>query len=117
MKVTKQILFSVLLSIITFSCNTAANKVTLSPEMEDFVNMFDGKFTGVTNAIQKYANAPDLNTQDMDTKDLKRPDVTAVSEENGNTCYTLLTNDGLKDCKYIICWKDKKIVSISDITQ
>lgn len=117
MKNIRRTLLLIMVSVAVYSCNTNTGKVELSPEMQDFVNMFDGKYTGVTNAIQKYAASTDIPTQDMDTKDLSKPSVTAKSEENGNTCYTISTNDGIKDCIYSICWKDKKIISITDITQ
>ena len=76
----------------------------------------DGKYQSVTDAISKFASKSDLNTADMDTKDLRDPVITNASVSDSSTCYTIKTNDGAKDCQYEICWRNGKIISISDKT-
>lgn len=100
---------------LLFSCSSANQNI--SAEMSDFIKTFDGKYTGVTAAIEKYEAVPHLDTKDMDTKDLKEPKVTASRNENGEDCYLLVANDGIQDCSYWICWKDKKIVSIEEVVK
>ena len=100
-----------------YSCSSSnTTDVKTTPEMEEFMKALDGKYQSVTDAISKFAAKPDLNTADMDTKDLRDPVITNASVSDSSTCFTIKTNDGAKDCQYEICWSNGKIISIADKT-
>ncbi len=105
-------------SLFTFSISGCGSSnttdVKTTPEMEEFMKALDGKYQSVTDAITKFAVKPDLNTADMDTKDLRDPVIISASVNGGSTCYTIKTNDGAKDCQYELCWENGKISSITD---
>ena len=106
--------FTIILMQACSSSNTTDVKTT--PEMEQFMKTLDGKYQSVTDAIIKFAVVPDLNTADMDMKDLRDPVIISASQSDSSTCYTIKTNDGAKDCQYELCWKAGKIISITDKT-
>ena len=112
--ITTGLLFFAFIIIFVSCKNRNLSKVKTTPEMEEFMSMLDGKFQSVTDAIGRYASAPDLNTADMDTKDLRDPEIISAYLQDNQTCYTLKSNDGASDCLYQLCWVDGKIVSISD---
>ena len=104
-----------LFAFILIGCNsTNKTEVKTTPEMEEFMKAMDGKYESVTAAITKFASKPDLNTADMDTKDLRDPEIISASVNGTSTCYTLKSNDGAKDCEYELCWENGKIISITD---
>ena len=101
--------------LILFSCKSSnTTDVKATPEMESFMSSLDGKYESVTSAIQKFAVKPDLNTADMDMKDLRDPIIINASVSDTSTCYIIKTNDGAKDCQYELCWNNGKIISITD---
>ncbi len=106
--------FAIILLQACSSSNTTDVKTT--PEMEEFMKALDGKYQSVTDAITKFAAKSDLNTADMDTKDLRDPVIINARVSDSTTCYTIKTNDGAKDCQYEIGWNNGKIISITDKT-
>lgn len=117
----KKIIFiatSLCITIILMQACSSSNTtdVKTTPEMEQFMKTLDGKYQSVTDAIIKFAVVPDLNTADMDMKDLRDPVIISASQSDSSTCYTIKTNDGAKDCQYELCWKAGKIISIIDKT-
>ncbi len=103
--------------VIMFACNSSnTTDVKTTPEMEEFMNSLDGKYESVTAAIQKFAKTSDLNTADMDMKDLREPIIISAHVNDSTTCYLIKTNDGAKDCQYELCWNNGKIIGIADKT-
>ena len=85
---------------VLFSCNSSnTTDVKTIPEMEQFMLALDGKYQSVTDAIKKNSVKPELNTADMDMKDLRNPVIILANVSDSSTCYTIKTNDGAKDCK------------------
>ncbi|HAP01336.1 MAG TPA: hypothetical protein DCQ93_05360 [Bacteroidetes bacterium] len=117
----KKIFFTsstIILFLIFQSCGQKNNSnVKLTPEMENFMSMLDGKYQSVDAAIQKYRSSDTLRTQDMDIKDLQNPEVQDGRTDGKQTCYDLKVNDKAKDCVYELCWENGKIISITDKTE
>jgi hypothetical protein len=108
------IALSFLTSIIMLSsCGGKGEKkaaaVTVSTEMQDFMNNLNGRSASVTAALETFAK-PGLDKKDMDMYDLKEP---KVLEATGN-CYLLQCASGLTKRKYNICWEGGKISSVED---
>lgn len=83
--------------------------VQVSPEMQDFMNNFNGRSASVTVALEQFGKAG-LDDKDMDLYDLKEP---KVLEATGS-CYLLQCTAGMTKRKYNICWEGGKISSVED---
>lgn len=101
----------VIVSVVT-SCGGKGDKktaVTVSTEMQDFMNNLNGKSESVVVALQQFGK-PGLDTKDMGMYNLEKP---KVLEATGN-CYLLECGSGLTKRKYNLCWEGGKISTIED---
>jgi len=103
-------LFVIIAGVFMLSnCGGGGSDVELSPEMQQFVGMFDGSSAGVSAALAKYA-VDELKEDDMGMYDLKDPIVTAREGD----CYTLEVAAGITTRIYSVCWAEGKISKIED---
>ncbi len=103
-------LFVVLTAMFALSSCGGEKKVEQSPEMAEFVGMIKGQSSDVVAALSKFAATDDLKTHDMTFYNLQEPKVTA---KNGD-CYTVDFKAGITVRTYDFCWKDGKIVKITE---
>jgi hypothetical protein len=89
------------------------NIADMSDEMRDFISQFNGTRDAVEAALAKYAVGVDADG--MDFYALEQPAVTKKEEIDGAVCNTLSTTSGAIRRRYLICWKDNKVVSIKDL--
>ncbi len=95
-----------------FALNSCGGEkqIEQSPEMAKFVGMIKGESSDVVAALSKFAATDDLKTHDMTFYNLKEPKVKA---KNGD-CYTVDFKSGITVRTYEFCWKDGKIVKITE---
>lgn len=91
------------------------NGTKVSAEMKDFMKMLDGTEKGVGAALKKFA-ADGVDTSDMDGILVREPKVTKTETKDGQTCYTIAVKTGLLDRTYLVCWKDKKIQKLKQLS-
>lgn len=110
--------FAPALAVACFTLTAAARpdpKVQVSPEMKDFMKGLDGTEKGVNAALKKYA-AEGVDTSKMAGIMVREPKVTKAETKGGMTCYTMDCKTGILDRTYLICWKDKKIREIKQLS-
>lgn len=92
------------------SCGGSGSSVEVQPEMQAFMQMFDGTYQKVEAALNEYA-VDELKKHDISMYDMSEPKVTA-KEDN---CYTMEAKAGMTVRVYKICWTDAKISGIEFI--
>ncbi len=93
--------------------SSKTNKV--SAEMRDFMKQLDGKEEHVNAALKKYA-AEGVDTTEMSYILVSNPKITKTETKEGMTCYTMACKTGLAERVYLICWKDKKIQKVKQLS-
>lgn len=94
------------------SCGGKGDKkpaVTVSAEMQDFMNNLNGRSESVVVALQQFGKEG-LDTKDMGMYNLEKP---KVLEATGS-CYLLECTSGLTKRKYNLCWEGGKIATVED---
>jgi hypothetical protein len=87
----------------------------VSTEMKDFMKQLNGNEKSVNAALKKYA-APKVDTSDMEGIQVREPRVTKTEAKDGQICYTIAVKTGILDRTYLICWKDKKIQKLKQLS-
>ncbi len=87
----------------------------VSAEMRDFMKQLDGKEEHVNAALKKYA-AEGVDTTDMSYTLVRDPKVTKMESKEGMTCSTMACKTGIAERVYLICWKDKKIQKVKQLS-
>jgi hypothetical protein len=87
----------------------------VSAEMKDFLKQLNGNEKSVNAALKKYA-APKVDTSAMEGIMVREPKVTKTEVKDGQTCYTIAVKTGILDRTYLICWKDKKIQKLKQLS-
>jgi len=85
--------------------------IVVSPEMEEFMGMFDGTYQKVEEAIAKFASTEEMKEDEMGMYDMSEPGI--VSAEGD--CYVMEAKAGMTIRVYKLCWADGKIASIEFI--
>ncbi len=96
------------ITILITSCG--GTSIEISPEMSSFNAMMKGSHEDVVNAVEKYASDEKLNDNDIVYFGLSNPEV----KERIQDCYIVDYEAGVTIRTYEICWKEGKIVSISE---
>jgi hypothetical protein len=91
------------------------SKAKVSAEMRDFMKSLDGNGKHVDEALKKYA-AKDVDTSDMSSIGVRDPKITNTETKDKMTCYTMSCKSGILDRVYLICWKDKKIQKLQQLS-
>jgi hypothetical protein len=90
-------------------------EVKVSAEMKDFMKHLDGTEKGVAAALKKHA-ADGVDTSAIAGIQVREPKATKVEMKDGQTCYTMAVKTGILDRTYLVCWKDKKIRKIKQLS-
>jgi hypothetical protein len=106
--VTTLVIFTFVIFLFS-GCGGKKDKVQMSKEMQEFVQMFKGKSTDVTAALQKFA-IDSLKINDMGMFDLENPKVLTKEAD----CYTFECKAGMTVRTYKVCWENGKINKIED---
>lgn len=85
-----------------------ATPITISAEMEDFMSIFNGKASGVQNAVEKYVD-PKLFGYDIGEYNLENPVITSQTGD----CYTMESEYSETIRVYEICWSASQINNIT----
>ena len=88
----------------------SGSDLKVSAEMKDFVSAFNGKSTTVEAQLAKYASSEEIKNHDMGMYNLESPEVIAAEGD----CFTVKCKSGMVENTYVVCWKDKKIASITE---
>jgi hypothetical protein len=92
--------------------------VNPSKEMKEFMRSFDGSNLTIMNSLEKFKESANVNTDDLETKDLKKPEILEQRQENGFDIYVLKASDMERSYVYDIYWQKGKIAKcIEDITR
>lgn len=91
------------------------DRAKISTEMRDFMKRLDGTEKSVNGALLKYA-AAGVSTSAMDGIRVREPKVTATEVKDGMTCYKMACKTGILDRVYLVCWKDKKIQKLKQLS-
>lgn len=92
---------------------TQDSAVTVSEEMQSFVDMFNGSFEDVEAAFEMY-EVEGLDRAGIDFYDLENPEVVSVSEVGAQECYGVDVEAGITVRNFEVCWEDGAIVSAVD---
>jgi len=87
----------------------------VNAEMRDFMKHLDGKEENVNAALKKYA-AEGVDTTAMSYILVSDPKITKTETKDGMTCYTMACKTGIAERVYLICWKDKKIQKVKQLS-
>lgn len=112
-----------LLSLVVLGCFLVAvvaraedkKAPAVSGEMKDFMKLLDGTEKGVNAALKKYA-APGVDTSKMGGIMVREPKVIKAETKDGQTCYTVEVKSGILERTYLICWKDKQIQKVDQLS-
>jgi hypothetical protein len=108
----KTILSVMLVALVAFAmvrCG-GGSSVEMSPEMTEFIGMIKGTSNDVSAALIKFGATPEVTENAMADYNLEDPKVTAKTGD----CYTCEFKAGVTTQIHEICWKDGKIVSITE---
>ena len=102
--------FCIIILSLHINCTNKDNRVELSHEMAEFLEMIKGTSDDVTKALMKFGANDVIKENDMGLYDLKDP---VVINEKDN-CYSVEFTSFITIRMYDICWKDGKITAIFD---
>jgi hypothetical protein len=102
------IMVIVLIAFVMVKCG--GSSVEMSPEMKEFVGMIKGTSDDVSAALTKFGASQEIIDNTMADYNLENPKVTAKTGD----CYTCEFKAGATTQIHEICWKDGKIVSITE---
>ena len=85
--------------------------LTVSPEMEEFMGMFDGTYQKVEEGLAKFGSTDEIKDDDMGMYDMSEPVVSSADGE----CYVMEAKAGMTVRIYKICWVEGLIGAIEFI--
>lgn len=99
-------------AVAFFLMSSCGSSVDVDPNMEAFMKKIDST-NSMSDALNEFAANNDVES-DLEYYELKDPTVKEVSEKDGQTCYKMNVKHGIVDSDCNVCWKDGKIVSITE---
>lgn len=104
-------LFVVFAAMFALSnCGDDGSNTEQSPEMIEFIGMFTGESSEVVAALAKFGATDNIKTHDLIFNSLTEPIVTLRQGD----CYTVDFKSGANIRTYEFCWKDGKIIKITE---
>jgi len=101
---------TMIFAVVAILASCGGSSVEMTAEMTEFTGMIKGTAADVTTALDKFGSSDEIKTNDMTMYDLKDPKVTAKTGD----CFSVEFSAGITTRMYDICWKEGKIVSVTD---